>query len=394
MSDYRVALISHEFPPFLIGGMASHCYDLAYNLSRNKIFTTVFCGMSNKKVVEKLNSYLEIVRLPFLNLPPRFLWFQAQNFRFLLKALQEFDIIHFVNPLASAFFSLFTKKLTKKVLITTVHEVFLSNLKVFFSAPFSEWTLGDLRIHGVSYPINEFSLRTCLVNADHVIVCGYSALQEMKRIYPDLNYEKVSVIYNGIDLERFNDIYNQFSVEDFSVIYYGRLVWIKGVLYLLRALSYIRNHFPDLNIKIVGKGPLERKIKILIRKLDLKNVYMYGYLDHTKLIQEVVKNSLVVLPSLYEVGPFISGLEAMACRKTLISFDFPFTREFISHMHNGILVEARNVNDLAAKIRLALMDSKLRRRIGQNAYQYVKQKHNWKLIVKRYIDVYENCLHK
>jgi len=391
MSSYKVALITHEFPPYLIGGMASHCYDLAYSLSKKKIPITVFCGMAISPQSEKINSYLRIVRLPLLNLPPRFLWFQIDNFKFLLKAINDYDIIHCVNPLASGIFSFFGKKM-KKIIVTTLHEIFLSDLKTLLTAPFSELTLGDLSIQGISYPINEFLIRTCLTNSDHVIVCGNSALQDMRCIYPHLNYEKVSVIYNGINLDKFDNVKCQL-INNTSIIFYGRLVWIKGVLYLLKAIPFLKKDFSNLSVKIVGKGPLERKIKAMIKKFKLEeNIQLYGYLDHTRLIKEISRSSIVVLPSLYEVGPFISGLEAMACKKTLITFDLPFAREFIRPMYNGVLARGRDVIDLANKIRLVLSDHELRRKIGENAFKYVKKRHNWNLIAEKYIEIYENCL--
>jgi len=392
MGDYKVALISHEFPPFLIGGMASHCYDLAYSLSKNKVFTTVFCGMSKRVTVEKLNPYLEVVRLPCLDLPPRFLWFQIQNFRILSQFLKDFDILHGVNPLASAICSYFKKKL-RKPFVTSIHEVLLSDLKVFINSPFSEWTLGDFKIHAVAYPLDEFLVKTCLKSADHVVVCGNSAFRDMKRIYPNLAHEKTSVIYNGINFDELDKIVNPASERDFSIVYYGRLVWIKGILYLVRAMALLKDDFPNLSLNIIGKGPLEGKIRHWVRRLGLKEkVHIRGYFPRAKLIREIGKSSVVVLPSLYEVGPFISGLEAMACKKPLVTFDFPFTREFILSMRNGVLAKAKDVEDLANKIRLVLSDTKLQGRLGQNAYEYVKSKHNWDLLVEKYLEIYDNLL--
>jgi glycosyltransferase involved in cell wall biosynthesis len=392
MSDYKVALVSHEFPPFLIGGMASHCYDLACSLSRNKVPTTVFCGMSKNISFERLNPYLEVIRLPCLNFPPRFLWFQLQNFKVMLRMLENFDIIHCVNPLASAFFSFFAKKL-KKPIIASIHEVFLSNLKVFINAPFYELSLGDLTIHGVSYPLNELSMRILLKNADRIVICGRSALQDLKQIYPKMIYKKFHVIYNGVNVEEFEKNFDNSPEINPSIIFYGRLVWIKGVLFLLRAIAILKHELPDITLKIYGRGPLEAKIRSCIRKLKLsENVLIEGYIPRSKLIEKIKKSSAVVLPSLYEVGPFISGLEAMACRKPLITFDFPFTREFVINMHNGVLAKARDTKDLADKIRLVLLNGKLKKELGQNAFNYVKKRHNWYVLVRNYLEIYESCL--
>jgi glycosyltransferase involved in cell wall biosynthesis len=373
--------------------MASHCYDLAYSLSKNKIFTTVFCGMPKEAVVEEKNPYLEVVRLPCLNIPPRYLWFQIENFKDLIKSLKDFDIIHGVNPLASALCLLFKKKLNKPY-VTSIHEVFLSNLKTLIRSPFSEWTLGDLRMQAAAYPINDLLTRMSLKFADHIVVCGRSALNDMIGIYPEMNLEKTSVIYNGIRLDRFKQDDNCVYEEN-SIIFYGRLVLIKGLLHLVEAISLLKDDLPGLNLTIFGRGPLEGKIRSLIRRFSLaKNVSLQGQYPHDELIKEIKKNSAVVLPSLYEVGPVISGLEAMACKKPLVAFDFPFTRELVLNMHNGVLAKAKDVEDLADKIRLVLSDGDLRKELGQNAYEHVKSRHDWRVLVKKYIEIYDDCLRR
>ncbi len=99
MSDaLKVALVSPEFPPATIGGIGAVANDLAINLSRKGVQTTVFCGRSNKISVEHPSTNLRIVRMPLLSYPPRHLWFQIQNFAPLLSMFKEFDVVHNLDP--------------------------------------------------------------------------------------------------------------------------------------------------------------------------------------------------------------------------------------------------------------------------------------------------------
>lgn len=392
MSDYRVALISHEFPPYIIGGVGIHCYDLALSLSKKKVNTTVFCGRSKITHTEKINDYLEVVRLPYFDFPPRHLWFQLQNLRILSKILGEHDIIHGVVPHLTAICGYFKRKM-KRPLITSIHEVIFSDLKLFMNSPLSEWTIGNFGLNVLEYPLNDFLIKASLKKSDHIIVCGSSALNDMKKIYRNLDFAKVSTIYNGINFDRINENGNNDMQKGSSIIFHGRLVWTKGILHLIKAIAILKKDFPDLNLKIFGNGPLEGKIKSLISKLGLKNrIHLKGFVPNAELLKHIKKAGIVVLPSFYEVGPFIAALEAMACKKPLVVFDFPFTREFISNMHNGILAKAGDVKDLSEKIRLLLSDEILCHKIGQNAYQYVKRSHNWDILVENYIELYENCI--
>ena len=389
MSNYRIALISHEFPPFTEGGVALNCCDLAYSLSKKGIHTTVFSGKSHIIHTEKLNDHLDVVRLPYLDIPPRFLWFQIQNFQFLLKTLRNYDIVHGVSPTASAIYGYIRKKL-RQPFITTIHEVVLNDLKVFINAPLSEWTFGDFCLHVLEYPLFNSLIKTSLKSSDHVIVCGTSAFNDMQRVYPNLNFGKFSVIYNGIMFDRIGKVKENLLQNSGPIVFFGRLVWRKGILHLLKAFMTLKKDFPNLNLDIFGRGPLESKLKSVISKSDFaNNIHFRGHVPRVELIRNVKRASIVALPSLYEVGPFISALEAMACKKPIVCFDLPFTREFIKDMHNGVLCKAGDVKDLSDKISLLLSDENLRHKLGRNAYEYVKERHDWDSLVEKYIDIYE-----
>ncbi|MHA1989277.1 MAG: glycosyltransferase family 4 protein [Promethearchaeota archaeon] len=390
MSDYTVALISNEFPPFMIGGIASNCYDLAYSLSQKKISTTVFCGGPNTKSEYQINDYLKVVRLPYLNVPPNCLYFQLQNFKVLSKELNKFSVVHTVNPLLS-FIGTYSQRTLRKPFITSIHECMFNDMRTFVNSPISEWTLGDFGGAVLSYPFIEYLINKSIKNADHVIVHGYSTFNDMKINYRNLDIKKISIIHNGINFEKFNFIENNITQNRLSIIFHGRLVSRKGILYLIKSISMLTKEFPDLTLNIFGRGPLENKIKSLISQYDLKNnVYLRGFVPYNDLLRYIKEAEIVALPSLYEVGPFISALEAMAFKKPLVVFDINFNREFIFDMYNGSIARAEDVNSLSEKIRLLLLDKELRIKIGQNAYKYAKKKHNWKILVNKYIKIYEN----
>ena len=321
------------------------------------------------------------------------MWFQIQNFKILSKLLNGYTVLHAVNPQASAF-CVHLKKIWGKPFVTTIHETFSSDLKAFSSAPLSEWAIGDFGLHVVEYPLNEIIARYCLQNSDRIIACGRTTASELKA-YRGLNPEKISVIYNGINFDKINSIGNKSdnTRNDFSIVFYGRLVWRKGIFPLIRSIGMLERNFPNLKLKIFGTGPLENKTRTLISELGLENkVSLFGHIPYSELISEIRRATVVALPSLYEVGPFISALEAMACKKPVVTFDLPFAREFIEDMENGLLAKAGDVKDLSEKIAILLSDGRLRKKIGDNAYEYVKKNHDWNTLVDRYIDLYENVL--
>jgi len=383
----KVALLSHEG-----GGISSVTYGLAHSLSKKRVHTTVFTGSSEKPKVEHVNAYLEIIRLPFLGVPPRSVWFQLRNFRLLWKLPKDYTVLHGVSPYISVVYTLFKRKL-KKPFIASIHGTPRGALRAFIHSPISCWTYSDFASNVLELPLNDLTIRKCMANSNHVVVSSFAALNEL-RAYNNLNMNKVSVIYNGIDFDEIESIEIDHEKMDgrcdFSIIYAGRLLWMKGVMFVLKAFEILNRDFKSLELKIFGKGPLEREIKRFIFNAGLRdNVHFGGHLPHKDLIAEVKKSDVVVLPSLYESQPMIA-LEAMACKKPLVVFDLPYARELIVNEYNGLLAEVYNTKDLSDKIGLLLSDEKLRFKLGQNGYKYIKREHNWNILSEKYLEVYQN----
>ena len=385
-NNLKVALVSAEFPPSLIGGIGAVCNDLAFNLSKNSVQTTVFCGRSNKIAVTRLNDYLTIVRMPILNLPPRHLWFQSQNFSSLSVLLKDFDIVHNLDP-RSGWFAHSANRLNKP-LITHVHECGHCMTREFVKSPISYWSPGDFIFSVVEYPLNEYLVRMSLQNSNNLIVCSNNRIEELKRRSPNFDYTHASVIYNGINFDQVDAVNSTANEDNCSVLFWGRLYYVKGIIQLVRAFALVKNEYPEASLDICGRGPLEAAVKSLIKNLGLgTNIHLHGYVSKKNLIEKINKASVVVLPSLHEGQP-MAALEAMAYGKTIVMYDYPFAREFITDWHDGLTAKGGDVRELSKRISIALSDKKLRQKLSQNAYKRVRKNHDWHVLIDKYINLY------
>jgi glycosyltransferase involved in cell wall biosynthesis len=392
MSFDGIALVSEEYPPYIIGGTGIFCHQLARRLSSRGISTTVFSGRSKQVREEKVNDSLKIIRMPCLDFPPRYLWYQLQNFNNLLKKLTDQAIIHSITPEVSPLCVYLKKKLNKR-LVTSYHGVTRYEMKTFVNTPMSQWTAGEFVFHVLESPLFDISNRLSVTNSDHMISCSLVVLNELRSMYRNLDLGRSSVIPNGIDLEELEAVMSSVKGENEScptLIYYGRFCWLKGITYLIEAYRLLLPDYPDLVLKMFGEGQFERRARGLVSRLHLEGkIQVLGQLSHDKLIAEIAKADAAVLPSLREGQP-ISVLEGMACKKPVVAFDLPFAHEYISDSVNGLLAKPADSKDLAEKIRSLLSDDKLRRRLGQSAYEYVKLNHNWDNLIDRYVEVYES----
>src|SRR4030067_1133747 len=332
--DLRIALISPEFPPSSIGGIATVCNDVAWNLSKKRVSTTVFCGRSNKMSIEHLNSYLKVVRLPLLDAPPRHVWFQLQNFGLFRNLLSEYDVVHGADVRSSAFLA-FQKRRLKRPFVTHVHGCHHCEASVFLHSPVSYWSPGDFLFTILEFPMNDFLARLALNHSCHAVVCSKNRLHEMKKFNSNLDFGKVSVIYNGIDFEKINSESKFVDEQDCSILYWGRLYYNKGIMQLINAMALVKNEFPLFSLDICGKGPLEARIRSLVKKLGLSdNIRISGYVSNKGLIEKIRTATSAVLPSLY-AGKALAALVALAYKKPVIMYDFPFAREYVTDWHNG-----------------------------------------------------------
>lgn len=270
-SPMKVALISNEG-----GGISSVTAGLSKSLAKRKVETTVFTGIVGSECqTQKLDEYLEIVRLPIPNFPPRNLWFQILNFSKLSEALNSCTVIHGVSPTASFGLTFFRKKIPKPF-VTTIHDSNRSSRKAFFSQPLSSWTLPELGYFSLEFPFVDFSLKRVLYGSTHTTLCSYSVLAELSA-YRNVDYGRISVIHNGVDFDEIESVKNEQSVNsgEITIIYAGRLFYSKGILLLLEAFSRLKD-VKGVRLKIFGKGPLKQKIEQFIVDHDMKESELFG----------------------------------------------------------------------------------------------------------------------
>lgn len=387
----KIALLSHEG-----GGISSVCDGLAYSLSKEKIQATVFsAGNVKKPTTEEINDYLEVVRLPWTDWPPRSIWFHFLNSSRLLRLLENFNVVHGISP-NMAFSYTWLREHRKKPLVTTLHGSYRAALKAFASSPLGNWTLSDLALHVLELPLQEMTVRRCFAKSRKIVACSFTTLNELAT-YEKADVSKASVIYNGVNLGKIpqgkpeSRDESKDSEHEYTIMYAGRLFWMKGVTFALEAYENLKRQFKDLHLRIFGKGPLENYIRGYLASHNSNGgVYFGGFLPHQELIREIKKSDVIVFPSLYESQPMFV-LETMACKKPLVAFDLPYSREIIINEHNGLLSRVGDVKDYSNKIALALQDKKLRHKLGENAYDYVEKNHNWDKQVTKYIKVYREA---
>ena len=262
--------MSYEFPPYVLGGVASYTHDLARLLSERKIQTTVFCGKSPRLIEEQLNEYLTVVRLPIPEIPPRFYWFQIRNYSNLRQRLHKFDVVHAIDPQTSAVCALIRHQ--HESLVTTIHNVPVYRAKAFFSSPTSEWSMNDFISHFLEMSLGNKLSTLCYDKARKIVSVSETVRQQAKVAFGDTVMNKTTVIPNGISFKELQKEWSQDSREpnlEPFVLFYGRLVTLKGIPLLFRAWAHLQRRFPKIRLMVVGAGPLLGRLQAFLRQLAI-----------------------------------------------------------------------------------------------------------------------------
>ncbi|MTI59142.1 MAG: glycosyltransferase [Firmicutes bacterium] len=142
----------------------------------------------------------------------------------------------------------------------------------------------------------------------------------------NIKSENVEVIYNPYNIENIDRLSNESIDEKYKKIFdkkvimtIGSLTYQKGQWHLIRAFSKLLEREKKLNLVIIGKGELEKKLKNLVKELHIEeNVFFLGFQKNP--FKYLKKSFLFVFPSLYEGFPN-ALVEAMACGVPVIATD-------------------------------------------------------------------------
>ena len=193
------------------------------------------------------------------------------------------------------------------------------------------------------------------IKADHIINQCEAMLEDLVALYPNAS-NKSSVIYNPLakhieDYAMTNDL-RGVEKHDY-LLCVGRLEKQKAFHLAIEAFAKLSSEYPNLRLKIIGKGSLEGDLKQLVSDLEIEHrVDLDGFKND--MIPYYLHAKATVLTSLYEGFPNVL-LESIGLGTPVVAFDCPSgPKEIIINGSNGYLVKNKCLKDLDDKLRLAL----------------------------------------
>jgi glycosyltransferase involved in cell wall biosynthesis len=200
--------------------------------------------------------------------------------------------------------------------------------------------------------------------------------------------------------DRIIHIYNGASPADvravprtkrgFTLLYVGRLAPLKDHATLLRAVALIRRHHPDVQLWIVGDGPLQLSLRKLTYELGLNDsVTFFG--EQGDVSSFMLAADLFVSSSVTEGLP-VSLLEAMSAGLPAVVTDVGGMGEIARLSGAVTLVPSSDPQSMASALSDAIARRQELPKMGQLASHCYEQYFRPERMLDDYISLYNRCI--
>jgi colanic acid/amylovoran biosynthesis glycosyltransferase len=217
--------------------------------------------------------------------------------------------------------------------------------------------------------------------------------------------DKIRIHYYGVETSAFQHPSRAYDAKgNFTLLMVAGLDEYKGHIYLLRALSELsrRQHSYKFTLRLVGDGPLKRKLKTFVREHDLEgNVEFVGFVPRQNglLAQEYCKADVFVMPSVTQADGLKEGIpgalvEAMSSGLPCIATRHAGIPHVLTDGVDGLLVNERDVDGLLSALERLLNDRALRRTLGEAAARRALKEFDHRERICHLESIYKSLLHE
>jgi glycosyltransferase involved in cell wall biosynthesis len=162
---------------------------------------------------------------------------------------------------------------------------------------------------------------------------------------------------------------------------------IKNIETLIDAFAQVHKEFPNFKLVIAGDGPSLESCRLLTIRYKLEGKIVFTGKLSLEEVKEAMKNCyMLALPSLSE-GFGRVFIEAMALGKPVIGARVGGVPEIIKDGHNGFLVEPKDKDTLARKMKELIMHPDTAKRMGDAGRVFVEGNFSNEKYIKNYIDM-------
>ncbi|WP_019816102.1 glycosyltransferase family 4 protein [Saccharomonospora saliphila] len=397
----RVLMLSWEYPPVVVGGLARHVHALARHLAAGGHEVVVLCrhvagtDAETHPTTDEVTDGVRVIRVAE---DPAHLTFERDLVAWTLAMghamvragthlLRDWrpDVVHAHDWLVTHP-AIALAEAARVPLVGTVHATEAGRHSGWLSHPLNQ------QVHSVEWWLAN--------RVDALITCSDAMRREVAHLF-EVAAEDIIVIHNGIEERtwRVRDDHVRQARATHSpgsaplLLYFGRLEYEKGVQDLLAALPAIRERHPGTRLVVAGEGRHLDTLTEQAGELGLDEVVDFvGHLPDTELRAMLAAADAVVLPSRYE--PFgIVALEAAAARVPLVASTAGGLGELVVNGETGLAFTPGDVDAIVSAVDRVLADTDAAARRADAARSRLATDFDWVRIAEQTAEVYRRTRH-
>jgi glycosyltransferase involved in cell wall biosynthesis len=380
-----ILFISRDFPPRFTGD-GKFIADMTARLAASGYSITIICEQENGDVIDPKG--VKVIRLPVngQNRRLRRLAFVLRIMCLILSGKVPADII--VTHAEPLFIPLI--KLTKALGKKWVYRTTLFGTDDGLSL--SKYTVGRILLRALSQAdaiicVTDLfydSFAQAGLDASHLVVIPYAV---------DTN------VYKPIDLTQKRILKQELGIQGAPVVLFvGGIVQRKGIDLLAHAWKYVLAEWPAARLLLVGPLYLGmEKQRIFVDEIR-GIIESYSGLESVTFVGEVSDASpydrvcdLFVFPSRQE-GFGMAMIEAMACRKPVITANFIGYTPFLGRHGQELYVTQPDKNEIANAMCEVLRDHHLQTNLANSSYPWAAEQFSFENVTALYSDLFKQLV--
>jgi glycosyltransferase involved in cell wall biosynthesis len=244
----------------------------------------------------------------------------------------------------------------------------------------------------INWPLFELLDKAVVNYVDEIMVLSHVSEEHVRRAYN----RSSRVVRTGVDVEVFHNangenVRRKYGFENsFVLLFVGGSVYARRVD-AIRALYILSKKYDNVRLILDTERELETLTR-LSEKLGVRNkVLLVHSTSDAELAELYAACDAFVYPSAESTWGLVVT-EAMAASKPVIVSKQVGTSEIIQDHTNGIVIEWANPEEIAKQVEILMDNPKLRKKLGENAYEYVKNNLSWSRYAESVETVFQETL--
>jgi glycosyltransferase involved in cell wall biosynthesis len=234
----------------------------------------------------------------------------------------------------------------------------------------------------INWPLFELLDRVAVDYVDEIMVLSHVSEEYVKKAYG----RTAKIVRTGVDTEVFHNasgdkLRKKHDLEDKFV-----LLFVGGSRYArrsdtIKALYHLSKDHDNVRL-ILDVSRQREMLTALSKKLGVNDkVLLLNSTNDRELAEVYAACDVFIYPA--SASPWgLVVTEAMAAAKPVVVSKQVGTSEIIQNGVNGIVIDRIEPKEIAKQVEMLMNNPKLRKRIGESAYEYVKNSLSWEKYAK------------